>query len=491
MKNMTSHDLKIFAYSILVVAVSLAALISSLRFLFGGSILYIIIGVAHYLLPILPIVLLSKEVKKRNIISRLKKAMFGIIDPVVGEVISNTYTAKSRTSGNIKTFSKYLIRFVSTDGKERELLTTRDYLSTFYGRIDEGMKLTVIANDQYCFLNPASIDAEMDAFALLKNNALFESQNKVNVDQNDIFTQQAQPFYGNDNYLNAACGNGNVNQASNVNVIASNNGTINMPANNIVDNVACCTMLNSKSNPVIGKVKAVKLGEMTVDGFLYSIFPNNMVSLQIGENKLKQVVVPQVITQNNVDYTVIGCENMCFMHNNLAESIKLPSSVTSIGSYAFSVCDNITRFAIPDGVDNIGKAAFQGCKKLESIIMPSQLISIPPQMFWECDSLKSITLPNSIASIGKDAFRDCKSLTKILLTETLASIEEGAFSGCISLKEIFIPISTTVVGSNVFNECSDDLIIRVEADMQPAGWDNNWNSSGCKVSWGWSKALSN
>ena len=53
-------------------------------------------------------------------------------------------------------------------------------------------------------------------------------------------------------------------------------------------------------------------------------------------------------------------------HSNVTEYI-LPSSITSIGNYAFYGCSGLTTITIPSSVTSIGEAAFSECESLETV----------------------------------------------------------------------------------------------------------------------------
>ncbi len=51
------------------------------------------------------------------------------------------------------------------------------------------------------------------------------------------------------------------------------------------------------------------------------------------------------------------------------EEIRLPSSLETIESYAFSCCTELRKLAIPAGVDHIGGNPFRGCQRLENLTL--------------------------------------------------------------------------------------------------------------------------
>ena len=67
--------------------------------------------------------------------------------------------------------------------------------------------------------------------------------------------------------------------------------------------------------------------------------------------------------------------------------MTLPSSVTSIGGYAFWGCSGLTSLTIPSGVTSIGNWAFNGCGGLTSIyVYPENLPELGTYIFNGCDT---------------------------------------------------------------------------------------------------------
>ncbi|MGC9151662.1 MAG: leucine-rich repeat domain-containing protein [Microbacter sp.] len=134
-------------------------------------------------------------------------------------------------------------------------------------------------------------------------------------------------------------------------------------------------------------------------------------------------------------------------------SITIPSSVTSIGDWAFFNCNGLTSITIPSSVTSIGGGVFADCYHLTSIIIPSSVTSIGGEAFVNCNGLTSITIPSSVTSIGGGVFQGCVGLTSIAIPSSITSIGYGVFEGCSGLTSITIPNSVTSIGDHVFDGC--------------------------------------
>lgn len=133
-------------------------------------------------------------------------------------------------------------------------------------------------------------------------------------------------------------------------------------------------------------------------------------------------------------------------------SITIPTSVTSIGNYAFyssGLLYNV-RFTQGSKLVYIGDNAFARCP-LGGITIPSGAVNIGNGAF-SYSHLESITIPSTVKSIGDSVFSDCEKLEKIVFEEgsQLSSIGERAFYNCSSLTSITIPASVTSIGADSF-----------------------------------------
>ena len=135
-----------------------------------------------------------------------------------------------------------------------------------------------------------------------------------------------------------------------------------------------------------------------------------------------------------------------------ATEITILDSITSIGRLAFSACSGLTSISVDvnnpkyDSRNNCNaiietetNILIAGCK---NTIIPDSVTSIGSFAFWVCSELTSIVIPDSVTSIGDFAFWDCKGLTSIVIPDSVTSIGYSAFKGCSGLKEIRIPKGT-------------------------------------------------
>ena len=135
--------------------------------------------------------------------------------------------------------------------------------------------------------------------------------------------------------------------------------------------------------------------------------------------------------------------------------------VTSIGSWAFIKCSNLTSVTIPNSVTSIGHAAFQGCKSLKSITIPNSVMSIFDFAFSECNGLTSVIIPNSVTNIGHYAFENCIGLTSMTIPNSVTSLGAHVFDGCTNLISVTIPNNITTIANDMFDYCSSLIAVTI------------------------------
>ena len=162
-------------------------------------------------------------------------------------------------------------------------------------------------------------------------------------------------------------------------------------------------------------------------------------------NELTSILLPDALT--SIGY-------FAFCHCSSLASVSIPNSVTTIGDWAFSNCTNLTSASIGNSVTSIGESAFYECSSLTSISIGNSVTSIGNDAFYNCSGMTSVLIPNSVTSIGYSAFNNCSGLTSVSIGNSVTSIGNSAFYNCSKLKSIVIPASVTSIGNNAFGGCS-------------------------------------
>lgn len=137
------------------------------------------------------------------------------------------------------------------------------------------------------------------------------------------------------------------------------------------------------------------------------------------------------------------------------KTIKLPSTITSIGDEAFYNCQSLTNI---EGLDkcnlkSIGSAAFSNCKALENLdFSQSTFTNVPSKAFNGCSALAKITLPNTLTTIGGYAFYACYGIPQLDLSNTaLTTLENYALYQMRETTKLSLPDSISSIGTHAFS----------------------------------------
>lgn len=127
-----------------------------------------------------------------------------------------------------------------------------------------------------------------------------------------------------------------------------------------------------ESNPVTISVPRPAYTEFTIDEHIFSIVQNNelnnpqlIIKKYLGTNPLYKA--PELITYDDVSYTVVGIGNEAYKDNLEIVSVNLPESIQSIGVEAFANCSNIMAVVFGEGLRTISSRAFANCQSLAAV----------------------------------------------------------------------------------------------------------------------------
>ena len=223
-------------------------------------------------------------------------------------------------------------------------------------------------------------------------------------------------------------------------------------------------------------------------------------------NLADDVVIPSEVTYQGKTFLVVGIWYRAFCLCPDITSIRIPSSIKTIGTESFYGCEGLSEIQLPDSLLSIDPKAFWGCTGLNSVTVPVNIEYIGSGAFYKCDglktvhfnarecgdfsarsgisespefpytlqqivfgnevkripayfakkcsSLKTLNFSASIQEIGDEAFTDCVQLTSIDIPESVSSIGNKAFYGCSGLTSLSISKSVEVIGTAAFSGCT-------------------------------------
>ena len=162
------------------------------------------------------------------------------------------------------------------------------------------------------------------------------------------------------------------------------------------------------------------------------IIPNNVTSIENNPFSGCANLTDISVETNNAHYSSPdNCHGIVNTENNVlicgCKNTIIPSSVKSIGDYAFHNCSFLTSMTITENVISIGDYAFADCKDLITVYMYPTVTSIGCYAFQNCTKLKIVEIPKSVSTIGGGAFQNCPMLTTITLPDDLTSLGSDVF----------------------------------------------------------------
>ncbi len=139
------------------------------------------------------------------------------------------------------------------------------------------------------------------------------------------------------------------------------------------------------------------------DGFSYIEADGEIVITGYSGTE-KNLVIP-----GEIDGMIVNVINSNAFKNLDIESVVIPSSIVTIGSYAFKGCSKLTsvEFEEDSSLEIIDMSAFQSCSSLKSIVIPEGVQFVERTVFAGTP-LEEITIPSSL-----NYFYDTSIVTEI------------------------------------------------------------------------------
>ena len=194
------------------------------------------------------------------------------------------------------------------------------------------------------------------------------------------------------------------------------------------------------------------------DGVLFDKEQTTLIAYPIGKIQSRYTVPSSV--------TTIG--DYAFMYSQNIKNVQIPDSVTKIGMAAFTYSQGLSNITWSKNLTEIGQMAF-AYTGITNVTIPDSVTTIEASAFYYCASLSTVILGNGLTTIGEEAFADCSLLTNITIPDSVITIEDSAFSSCPLLKTVTMGSGVKTVGISAFEQC-DSL-----TDVNYNGTKCQWN----------------
>jgi len=215
----------------------------------------------------------------------------------------------------------------------------------------------------------------------------------------------------------------------------------------------------------------------------YEVLPGTRIianSVFYQNSTIQQVVLPEGLTS-------IGRET--FWRCPRLKYINIPSSVVSVGFYAFesvsltelnihntesyfnidfegnysdpaeyatTILENgnpVTRLVFREKISKI-PSYIKKLSTVEELVLEGSIAEIESNAFQNFSALKKVTVGGDIRAIGDYAFYGCTGITELTLGENITTIGDYAFQGCTGITELTLGENITTIGSWAFQGCA-------------------------------------
>ena len=147
----------------------------------------------------------------------------------------------------------------------------------------------------------------------------------------------------------------------------------------------------------------------------------------------------------------------------------MPSSLDSIGSYAFGNCANLEKVNVTS-ILTLCNIAYNNAE--------SNPLSIANHLFLNDEEVTELVIPEGVTQISHFAFIGARAITSVTIPNTVKVIENRAFGNCTNLSYITLGDSVRTIADYAFLGCSNLQTVNVNKleTMFDIKCDGNWSN---------------
>ncbi len=190
------------------------------------------------------------------------------------------------------------------------------------------------------------------------------------------------------------------------------------------------------------------------------------------------------LTSIQIPSSVVTIGDYAFGNTAITE-MEIPFTVKKLGSYIFSQCPNLKKVVINGGIEDIGESFFSynGSQSLEMFVLGEGHTSVPTGACQNCVNLSKVVIPSTVTTISDNAFNGCVGLQNIELPEGVTTLERSVFAWCEDLNSIKLPSTLKKIGLGAFFHCTSLKTLDIPENVLEIGtFGSVYTDFGCFAS---------
>lgn len=146
------------------------------------------------------------------------------------------------------------------------------------------------------------------------------------------------------------------------------------------------------------------------------------IVLGIEHNAFVGSKIKSLIISENIKFI----KRSAFRYCEELEYVSIPSNIIEIGDQSFEFCRSLKNLVLPNEIKRIGYWAFSECINLKSLVISEGTNNIEDWAFSHCKSLEYVVIyPDGIENISRNTFKGCKKLKNIYIMSNLEKVSLG------------------------------------------------------------------
>ncbi len=109
--------------------------------------------------------------------------------------------------------------------------------------------------------------------------------------------------------------------------------------------------------------------------------------------------------------------------SNTASSVEILEGTETIDAYVFYAAKNLHSAILPESLVSIHENAF-GSSGLSELHLPNSLTEIGDYAFSCCQNIQEVTIPNNVSILGEEAFAYCPALTAVTIGKSVPTLTD-------------------------------------------------------------------